>query len=237
MVKRPARGNKLEPFYSSRDPNHTGKAATRALTSSSRIVTLGELPVHHAHALERGMPIRSLYCNHGQSDKESSDRIAVCFMPEKKSDVHWQALGHVVYAFIVRLALRPWYDEGLRMYERFAASAVAYHFLEAARMMSKSRADHKHHFLSGVTYLCLHRLTVHMMLRTLTWPDDWPPMRPRRHMEMACEARFEATRRLGPAYKPSAREWISATQVDVVSQVWKALKHGPRNHSGLLTRD
>ena len=56
------------------DPNHTAKAATRALTSPRRIVTLGGLFVHHAHALERGMPTRAFYSNHGQSDKESSQR-------------------------------------------------------------------------------------------------------------------------------------------------------------------
>ena len=74
MATRPARGNTSEPFYSSRDPNHTAKAATRALTSPRRIVTLGGLFVHHAHALERGMPTRAFYSNHGQSDKESSQR-------------------------------------------------------------------------------------------------------------------------------------------------------------------
>ena len=186
--------------------------------------------MHHAHALELGLPLRAFYAQRGQSDKESSQRIASLYLPAKKEDVHWKAWGHIVFAFIVRLALRPWYDEGLLMYTRFGTSAVAYHFLEAARMMSKRREDHMHHFFSGVTYLCIHRLTIHMMLRTLTWPEDWPPMRPRRHMEMACEARFEATRRMGPSYKPSTKEWIAATQSDVITQVHKALQRGPEEH-------
>ena len=230
MVRRHARADKLEPFYYSRDPNHTTQAVTRALASPCRIVTLGELFVHHAHALDWGLPLRAFFAQRCQSDKESSQRIASCYLPAKKEDVHWKAWGHIVFAFIVRLALRPWYDEGLSMTRRFDTSAVAYHFLEAARMMSKRREDHMHHFFSGVTYLCIHRLTIHMMLRTLTWSEDWPPMRPRRHMEMACETRFEATRRMGPTYKPSTKEWIAATQLDVITQVYKAVQQGPEEH-------
>ena len=230
MVKRPARDNKPEPFYYSRDPNHTGKAATRVLTSPCRILTIGELFVHHAHALKFGLQIKAFFGERSQSDQQSSQRIAESLLPTKKEELHWSAWGYFVYAFVVRLALRPWYDEEMTMYERFGASAVAYHFLEAARMMSKRRADHMNHFLSGVTYLCIHRLTIHMLLRTLTWPEDWPPCRSRRQMEMACEARFEATRRMGPDYKPSAKEWISSTQIDVISQACNAFRNGPEEH-------
>ena len=43
-------------------------------------------------------------------------------------------------------------------------------------------------------------------------------------MEIACEGRFEAKRRLGPPYKPGCKEWATATNIDHVSQVVKALR-------------
>ncbi len=123
--------------------------------------------------------------------------------------------------------MKPWWKVGLGVYERFASSAVAYHFLEGARMMSKSRPCHCRHFFPGVTYLCLHRTLVHMITRTLTYPSDWPAFLGVRQMEYAAESRFEAKRRLGPPHKPGPREWVAATHADHMSQVVDAIRRPP----------
>ena len=58
LARRPARDNKLEPFFYSRDVGHTTKAGSRALCSSAFTLVLGETSVCHHHTLDKGIDPR-----------------------------------------------------------------------------------------------------------------------------------------------------------------------------------
>ena len=222
LVRRPARGGRLEPFFGSRDPAHTTKAVTRTLCTPACALHFGELVVVHAHGLEKGMPLKSYVRARGQSDQEAAERIAASNFSNDTAAMHWTEPAHLLFSFLLRLGMKPWWSKNMEVMQRFICSAVPFHFYEGARMLNASSDNPRRRFFHGATYLCIHRTLVHQMLRTMHWPEDWPPYNGRRQVEYFGEMRFEAKRRLGPPHGMAAKDFVTATNADHAAQVAKA---------------
>ena len=222
LVQRQCRGMKFEPFFNSRDPSHVLNALTRALCSPAYAIHFGETAVHHGHTLETSIPPRAFLRQHGQSGLQAAERISHRnFLRDGKVDVPWCGRGHLLFSFILRLAMRPWWAPQLGPYERFHFSAIAYHFFEGARMLAAEAGNMRKRFLAGLTYLCIHRTLIHQIFRTKYWPEDWPKYVGLRQIEWFAEMRFEQKRRLGPPHNQGAREWIISTWQDLAVQLQK----------------
>ena len=234
-IARAARGNCKEPYYGGRDAAHTTKAGSRAPCSMATVIHLGDLFSFHGHGLEKSMPIRAFYCHRKQSDKQSAERLSSTnFLKEGRKgltggepnvDVHWTAHGHLVYSVMLRMATRATWSELLwrEPFLRVVHNLVPYHFFEAARMLNTTREEmSKQTFLHPITYLCVHRMLVHNLLKDASWPSTWPPYVGARMTEYFAEMQMECKRRLGPAHGQGCSDWITSTHINHRSQIARA---------------
>ena len=166
LARRPARDNKLEPFFYSRDVAHTTKAGSRALCSSSFTLVFGETIVCHHHTLDKGIDPRSYYMHRMQSDKQCANRLAACNFTADPASRHWSETGHLLYTFLLRLGMAAWWSEKMDTMEKFICSAIPFHFLEGVRMLQRS-SQQRQQFFQGPTYKAIRRTIAHMMLRCL----------------------------------------------------------------------
>ena len=199
------------------------------MCTTSTALHLGDLLVSHGHGLEQGMPIRAYSCNRKQSDSESSDQInSEKFIQDDNVRVHWTAHGHLVYAVILRMAGRATWSEHLWRHPewRLLHNLIPYHFLEICRMDNKTRPGRSQStYIHPITYLSLHRHSVHNILKDTTRPASWAPYVGARETEYFAECQFEAKRRLGPPYGMGCSNWINSTQVNHRAQ-FKAIARG-----------
>ena len=218
LVARQARGGALEPFYGSRDTAHNTKCGTRVLTASSTCLHLGDIHVCTGHALDLDLPVRAFYGNRKQSDAESAERISSKnFSCNGGSEIHWTSHGHLVFAFVLRMAGRPtwapllWRQPSVRLIHNL----VPYHFFEVCRWDNATRRDRSPStFINPITYLGIHRHSVHNILKDCSWPQSWPPYVGARQTEYFAEGQFAAKRRLGPPHGQGCSNWIRSTTIN-----------------------
>ena len=227
VCARASRAGAVEPFYGGRDSAHTLKSGTRSMCTPSTVLHLGDLHVFHGHALQRGLGPRAFSCRRKQSDEESASRVAAVRFQDP---IHWTAHGHLVYAVMLRMAVRVTWSEALwgDSMRRLLQNLVPYHFFESCRMMNATRADRAaDSFLHPITYLAIHRHSVHNILKSVSWPETWPPFVGARMTEYFAEGQFEAKRRLGPPHGQSCANWITSTSVNHMAQLQEFKRKGP----------
>ena len=224
VCTRPVRDLK-EPFFYSRCPGHTLKAGSRALCSPAYVLHLGEMPMMLHHSLQKGLPRRAYHVERAQSDKEGSERISSQNFCEDPASRDCAEPGHLLYSFLLRCMMKPWWSTCLGTMERFICASVPFHFFEGARMLNASRLEPRKHYFAGTTYKCIRRTCVHQILRCLHYPNDWPAYNGQRQMEWFGEMRFEAQRRKGKKVNFSAADFDNAMLADNASQIHEVIRH------------
>ena len=175
------------PVYGSRDPPHVLKIMVSQMRTLARIVVLGEFFVDLTHALSKGLPIHCYYGKDRQSDSEAMSCISAYIFQDEFS---WNSVGSFVLGFVIWVSVLPWWSMGMCIQERCVTSLFAYYVLLGLQMLSAPRsADAWFH---GPSFAALLKLVVHMILRCVSWPEEFGRFLPRWHMERAAELAFSS---------------------------------------------
>ena len=101
-------------------------------------------------------------------------------------------MGSFVLGFVIWVSVLPWWSMGMCIQARRVTSLFAYYVLLGLQMLSAPRsADAWFH---GQSFAALLKLEVHMILRCVSWPEEFGRLVPRRQMERMAELAFSSVR-------------------------------------------
>ena len=163
------------------------------LRTPARVVVLGEFFVDITQGLSKGLPEHAYWGRDRQSDDEAMCCIGVYLFEEEVSRNTW---GSFVVAFVIWVSMVPWWVIDMSMQERCVTSLFAYYVLLGFQMLSASRSSLA--WFHCPAFGALLKLVVHMILRCVSWPEEFGRFLPRWHMERAAELAFSSVRGFFP---------------------------------------